>query len=75
VFLSQGNNVRSGNIGVKVWNNAQLSYNSIYHLRGDTQYDLYLGDDAGKVVTYGNLYTSGGKWFNGSSSAYQGNEF
>ena len=75
VFLSQGNNVRSGNIGVKVWNNAQLSYNSIHHLRGDPYYDLYLGDDAGKVVTYGNLYTSGGKWFNGSSSAYQGNEF
>ncbi len=73
LYLSQGNNVRSGEIGVKVWNNARCSYNSIHHLRSDTRYDLYLSD-AGNVISYGNIYASGGILFD-SASAYKGNEF
>ncbi len=73
LYLSQGNNVRSGELGVKVWNNARCSYNSIHHLRNDTRYDLYLSD-AGNVISYGNLYASGGILFDGASS-YKGNEF
>lgn len=73
LYLSQGNNIRSGTLGVKVWNNANLVYHTINHLRTDVSYDLYL-KDAGKVVTYGNLYASGGTLFD-TTNAYQGNEF
>lgn len=73
LYLSQGNNVRSGTLGIKVWNNARLTYNSIHHLREDPKYDLYLSD-AGKVISYGNIYKSGGLLFDGFST-YKGNEF
>ncbi|MBR3844747.1 MAG: hypothetical protein IKM39_04495 [Clostridia bacterium] len=73
LYLSQGNNVRSGTIGVKVWNGAQLTYHSFHHLRSDLQYDLYL-QDAGDVISYGNVSASGGLLFD-SDSAYKGNDF
>ena len=73
LYLSQGNNVRSGTLGIKVWNNARLTYNSIHHLREDPKYDLYLSD-AGKVISYGNIYKSGSLLFD-VFSTYKGNEF
>ncbi len=73
VRLSQGSNTRSGTVGVKVWNNASLYYHSFNHLRGDVQYDLHI-DEASDVISYGNVYASGGKLYD-PGSVYQGNEF
>ncbi|MBR6548239.1 MAG: hypothetical protein IKT68_01720, partial [Clostridia bacterium] len=53
--LSGGTNVRSGNNGVQVWNNANFFMDTVYHMRGDLNYDLHL-DDANQVVTFGNIY-------------------
>ena len=59
LYLSGGTNVRSGNNGAQVWNNANFFMDTTYHMRGDLNYDLHL-DGADRVVTFGNLYTSGG---------------
>lgn len=71
--LSQGTNVRSGNIGVKVWNGADLYMDTVYHMRNDLLYDLHL-DQVGSVVTYGNIYAGGGRLYDLYDS-YGGNEF
>ncbi len=62
LVLSGGTNVRSGNNGVQVWNNANFFMDTVYHMRGDLNYDLHL-DGANQVVTFGNIYTSGGKLY------------
>lgn len=71
--LSQGTNVRSGNVGVKVWNDASLVMNNINHLRNDLLYDLHL-DSANEAVTFGNIYGSGGRLLD-ADNRYKGNEF
>ncbi len=71
--LSQGTNIRSGNNGAQVWNNASLFMDTINNVRHDLNYDLHL-DGANQVVTFGNIYASGGKLFD-PYKAYQGMEF
>lgn len=73
LYYSQGTNIRSGNYGAKVWNDANLYMDTVNHVRSDLLYDLYL-DESGKAITYGNFYGSGGLLYD-PENRYAGTEF
>ncbi len=56
--LSQGTNIRSGSIGVQLFEGSQLFMDTINHVRHDLSCDLML--QGGTATTFGNIYASGG---------------
>ena len=80
LYFSQGTNVRSGNYGFQAWNGSSLFLDTVYHMRGDVFYDVYLSHLMNtdiltkEAVTYGNIYTSGGLLYD-PYERYTGPEF